>query len=300
MSEFKPRITIYYQTMVDLKPLIEDPLGLTHIHLSSIHFGKGNDNSPYIHLNNDDPRDSKMNIPWTQLAELKEKHNIKIVLMIGGAGGAYDTLFSDYNTYYPLLLELLEEKKDIIDGIDLDIEEGVDIAMVEKMLIDIKLKYPNYIISFAPLASSLSNDEQGMGGFSYKSIWNSSTCRNAITYFNGQFYGDYTKLTYDSCVKNGYPSQKVVMGMLYSPDPNQMESNYEELSNCVNAYGSKFGGAYIWEYSNDPNWLLRVSEIINNQSNNNQSNLLKFNNLCKQKISNLNNVCSKMNYCNIL
>ena len=262
----KPRITIYYQTLVDLQPVIDNPYGLTHVHLSSIHFGSNDDSSPYIHLNNNDPRDSKFNKPWEQLKELKDKHGVSIILMVGGAGGAYDTLFSNYTTYLPILIELLHEKKDIISGIDLDIEEGVDIAMVEKFMLDIKQEFPDYIISFAPLASSLSSDDGGMGGFSYKTIWNSETCKDNISYFNGQFYGDFTKDEYDSCVKNGYPSEKIVMGML-SSSQQQMEENYKELADCVAEYGANFGGTYIWEFANDPNWLPRVSNIINGEGN---------------------------------
>ena len=39
-----------------------------------------------------------------------------------------------------------------------------------------------------------------------------------ISYLNGQFYSDYSKEAYDEVVKNGYPSQKVVMGMLSGMD----------------------------------------------------------------------------------
>ena len=55
------------------------------------------------------------------------------MLMIGGAGGAYTELFRDFKRYYPLLKQLLS-KKTFIGGIDLDIEESVDINQV-KMLI---------------------------------------------------------------------------------------------------------------------------------------------------------------------
>ena len=43
------RIIYYYQTFTGLKPILNKDI-VTHIHLSSIHFGTNSDNSPYIHL----------------------------------------------------------------------------------------------------------------------------------------------------------------------------------------------------------------------------------------------------------
>ena len=56
------RIIIYYQTFVDLTSLInliKDNTNtiITDITLASIHFGYNNDNTPYIHLNNNPPSD---------------------------------------------------------------------------------------------------------------------------------------------------------------------------------------------------------------------------------------------------
>ena len=46
------KIIYYYQTFSGLQNLINDSnLVVTHIHLSSIHFGKDENNQKYIHLN---------------------------------------------------------------------------------------------------------------------------------------------------------------------------------------------------------------------------------------------------------
>ena len=46
------RIILYYQTFTSLKPILRKPVYVTHIHVSSIHFGTNPDSSLYIHLNN--------------------------------------------------------------------------------------------------------------------------------------------------------------------------------------------------------------------------------------------------------
>ena len=73
-----------------------------------------------IYLNDNLPDDPKFNTMWMETKEIFDQGKI-ILLMVGGAGGAYSELFSDFKTYYPLLRDLLREKT-YIGGIDLDIE----------------------------------------------------------------------------------------------------------------------------------------------------------------------------------
>ena len=58
LNKNSKRIVIYYQTLIDLNPLIslikeKQQQILTHITLASIHFGINQNNEPYIHLNDD-------------------------------------------------------------------------------------------------------------------------------------------------------------------------------------------------------------------------------------------------------
>ena len=115
------KIIFYYQTFKSLKPVLIKDTVVTHIHVSSVHFGTNTDGSPYIHLNDNDPDWSGFDTLWQELLEAKQL-GIKIVLMVGGAGGAFTDLFSNFEVYYGFLKKLLEEK-DIFDGIDLDVEE---------------------------------------------------------------------------------------------------------------------------------------------------------------------------------
>ena len=126
------RIIFYYQTFTDLKPILYKDTPLTHIHLSSIHFGIDDNKKNYIHLNDHNPFDSIFDNVWNQL-EIACKLDIKIVLMLGGAGGAYNVLFSDFEVYYKLLYNLIKSKP-FITGIDLDIEEYTPLDDVKKLI----------------------------------------------------------------------------------------------------------------------------------------------------------------------
>jgi len=239
------RIIYYYQTFVGLKDILDSTNAVTHLHVSSIHFGKTN-NIPYIHLNDNVPNDSLFDSLWLDLKQAKEL-NIKIVLMVGGAGGAFQTLFSDFDTYYPLLKNLINDKRDLIDGIDLDIEEYVDIKNVEKLIHILKSDFGrDFIITMAPVQYSMENDTPGMGGFVYKDIY--STCGNMIDYFNVQCYSDYSFNSYDTIIKNGYPEDKIVMGSISSQN---LDSNLNTVKQCINVY-PKFGGVFNWEYFDSP------------------------------------------------
>jgi len=130
------RIIYYYQTFSnDLTPIIENTK-CTHIHIASIHFGTNTNNTPYIHLNNNIPDDKIYNKVWSEAKELNS-NGTKILLMIGGAGGGYTTLFSDFETYYKLLYTTLKERP-FISGVDLDVEEYLGDDALEKIQMFIK------------------------------------------------------------------------------------------------------------------------------------------------------------------
>ena len=66
------------------------------------------------------------------------------------------------------------------------------------------------VISMSPIQFSLETDVPGMGGFCYKDLLKT----NLIDYFIGQFYTDFTLDAYKECVNNGYPTEKLVIGMI--------------------------------------------------------------------------------------
>ena len=57
---------------------------------------------------------------------LLAERGVSIRLMVGGAGGAFIELFNNFEGYYPLLHDTLVSRP-WISGIDLDVEEDVDI-----------------------------------------------------------------------------------------------------------------------------------------------------------------------------
>lgn len=249
MLNFSSRIIYYYQTFIPITLyLFTDPF-ITHIHLSSIHFGNNTDGSPYIHLNDYPPDNKEFDEVWKNM-ELSNKSGIKNILMIGGAGGAFQVLFSDFEIYYKLLYNTI--KKYPIAGVDLDIEEYVNINDVKKLINRIDKDFgKDFIISMAPVSYALQSNSSGMGNFSYKTLFNSSEGKR-IDYFNGQFYGDYNYDSYKSVIDNGYPPDKINMGMLSGDIQSQ---NFTKICNTIKNLSrtyNNFGGVFVWEYIDSP------------------------------------------------
>ena len=104
----------------------------------------------------------------------------------------------------------------------------------------------DFIITMAPVSESLISDGPGgFGGFSYKSLYESKEGGH-ICWFNAQCYGSYTLDTYDSIIKNGYPPEKVVFGMI--------GGNYGDFNNSLNEIKKvkdkykDMKGVFVWEY----------------------------------------------------
>lgn len=247
------RIIYYYQTFCGLSDILNSsPSSVSHIYLASIHFGTNNDGSPYIHLNDHPPGDPTFDNVWKEL-ELAHEMGIKIMVMMGGAGGAYQDLFSNFDVYYSLLQKMIQSHT-IICGIDLDIEETVDLNNVKMLIQKLDQDFGNdFIITMAPLSGSLVSDEYpGMGGFKYKDLFKTAIGQR-INWFNGQFYGNYTAAEYDAIVNNGYNPSKIVMGMLSGNyDPTSFKNALLEINKCCTKYQENFGGAFVWEYDDCP------------------------------------------------
>ena len=255
------KIIFYYQTFKSLKPVLVKDTVVTHIHVSAVHFGINSDNSPYIHINDNDPDWSGFDSLWTELNQAK-KLGVKIVLMVGGAGGAFTDLFSNYEVYYNLLKQLLT-KDNIFDGIDLDVEETTSIDDIKKLINRIDTDFgKDFIISMAPVAYSLQSDSPGMGGFVYKDLFQAPEGKR-INYFNGQFYYDLSEQAYINVINNKYPPEKIVFGMESGQDINNVQTIVSELTDKY----TDFGGVYVWEYfsayKNDPyQWAVIMNNVM--------------------------------------
>ena len=241
------KVSYYYQTFVGLDKLMTHPEDVTNIIVSSIHFGKDKNGEKNIYLNDNLPNDKIFDKLWKQTEELF-KRNVTITCMVGGAGGAYQELFSDFDTYYPLLVNMIRSKP-CITGIDLDIEESVKIDDVRMLINRITADFgDDFIITMAPVSSSLESDGLGMGGFCYKDLYNSEEGKY-INWFNCQCYYSYSLDTFDKIVKNGYPSNKIIMGM----ESGQFtDSSFVDEIKKIRKVYPDMGGVYDWEYLNAP------------------------------------------------
>ena len=256
IDKSNPKIIYYYQTFTGLKNILHPNPTVTHIHLSSIHFGNS-DNNYYIHLNDNNPDNKIFDELWKELT-LAHSYGIKIVLMIGGAGGAYIDLFNNFDIYYKLLCDMLN-KYSIINGIDFDVEESIGLKNIEMLINKMKNDYNHFTFSMAPIQSSLMRDINGMGGFVYKDLYNSNVGQY-IDYYNTQFYYDYSKDCYDTIIKNEYNSKKIVMGMISSQN---IDENYNIIKLLFKKYKNDFGGVFFWEYCQAPiNWDTTIHELF--------------------------------------
>lgn len=244
------KVCYYYQTFKGLDKLLADPSIIDVIIVSSIHFGTNKDSTPYIHLNNLAPTDDAFDTVWKQTKELAS-NNTEILLMVGGAGGGYQEFFSSYSVCLAMLIDLIKTHN-WISGIDLDIEEEVSLDNIEMLICDLHVEFgDNFIITMAPLSSSLMFDDQGMGGFSYKDLYR-SCAGEFITRFHVQAYGEYSFKTFDAMVNNGYPAKKLILGMLSG------QFNTETFKDALTEVGkikAKYndaGGVFDWEYFDAP------------------------------------------------
>lgn len=233
----------YYQTFVGLKNMTN----YTHVHVASLHFGVTPDNQPYIHLNNLSPNHPSFDKVWEELADFNRSGGT-VVLMIGGAGGGYQTLFDKYQDCNILLKNLLINKQNIIDGIDFNVEEPATIDNLTRLAGDLCSDFSHLFFTAAPLSSSLAQDIPGMGGFIYNDLEIAFVKHNiTIDYYNWQFYGVYTVNEYNRVVANGYRPDRIIMGQLAPQDLNAIIPVIKQL---YDQYGRDFGGVFTWEYNN--------------------------------------------------
>ena len=245
-----PRVVCYYQSTSNLDPILQPGTYVNVLIVSSLHFGTTkSDGSPYIHLNNEDPDAKEFDTLWSQTKTAHEQ-GIKVMLMLGGAGGAYEVLFGNFKEYYGLLKNTIQ-KRPWITGIDLDIEEPVQLDQVQKLIQCIYEDFgPTFTITMAPVAGALQSDGSGPYGLNYKDIM--STEGERISWFNVQFYCDsFNEESYKSIINNGYPASKIVMGMWAKEMPSSAADTVNSLANVY----SDFAGVDLWRYDDiqDPN-----------------------------------------------
>lgn len=79
-----------------------------------------------------------------------------------------------------------------MDGLDLDIEEQVDVSCPLNLLRRLNQDFgTNFILTMAPVATDLQPSEYGLGGFSYSSLDSQATASGKpngklVNWYNGE------------------------------------------------------------------------------------------------------------------
>jgi len=263
------RTIYYYQKDVGLDQVINNPEHVDEIIISSIHFKNKR------MILNDDVVESKVHYQLLEQAEELFNSGVHISLMIGGAGKAFKELFNNVNHYYTLLNNFLKTHP-FITGVNLDVEETVNIEDLVHLIAALRVDMgDNFKITLAPMASVMSEDVVGLGGFLYKELYN--RIGDCIDSFNVQSYGElsFNSLsadTYQNILDNGYPMEKINLGMLYS-DYNRATFDNALISIKQIQDINPDAGIFVWEYALAPPdniyhtmWANAIKNINNESS----------------------------------
>jgi chitinase len=254
------RVVVYYQTQysngssgtyVSPKPLLDRNTGVTDVLVAAIHLNS----NKVVHLNDDPPSAPKFVQMWKDLAAMQAR-GINVIGMVGGAAqGSFQRLDTEFDTYYPLLKNVITTYK--LNGVDLDVEENMSLTGVERLIDKLRADFgAGFLITLSPVASALSGGGN-LSGFSYDQLYRDRGA--SIAWFNGQFYNGWGNASntagYDRIISRGViPANKVVLGTLTSSANGGSGfvpiSTVQSTARSLVGKYSNFGGVAGWEYFN--------------------------------------------------
>ena len=257
-----PRLVVYYQTHHDssgnpisILPLTQPGIGVTHLIVAAIHI---NSDPEKLTLNDHPPSHPRNDTLWAELRVLQAT-GVKVLGMLGGAArGSYQRLDgsqAQFERYYCPLRDMLREKG--FDGIDLDVEEEMSLDGIIYLIDRIRDDFGrDFIITLAPVAMALLDEDRNLSGFSYHSLEIKRGCE--IAWYNVQFYCGWGDLSdtrmYDLMDRTGWTPIKLVVGMVTSPANGSGFVPFQQLGQVLMRlrgwYGGRFGGVAGWEYFN--------------------------------------------------
>ncbi|KAI2622152.1 glycoside hydrolase family 18 protein [Hypomontagnella submonticulosa] len=261
-SASTPRIVVYHQTihdpngnLISILPLITQPgISLTHIIVAAIHI---NEDPNGLTLNDHAHTDPRYITTWAEM-RIAQASDIKVLGMLGGAAkGSYTRLDQDQATferYYGPLYDLIRERD--LNGLDLDVEEPMSLAGIIRLIDRLRADFgPDFIITLAPVAAALLDPRRNLSGFDYEAL---EVMRGQqIAWYNAQFYcgwGDASNpVMYEMCMAKGWAPEKVVMGLVTTPENGPGMVPFETLGPTLAVLRHqfpKFGGVMGWEYFN--------------------------------------------------
>jgi len=276
-------LTADKRNLISLLPLLEQETKVTHVILASLHLH----DKPGIMRLNDDALDSPIyTVIWEEVKILQE-NGIKVMALLGGAAaGSYKRLNgteSEFYSYYHPLLRLIQQYN--LDGLDIDIEELVDISVPLRLINALHRDLgPSFLITMTPIVSALASEtEQNLSGFSYFELDALATVpgsdKKLVAWYNTMFYGHFQHgpPPYEAVMEAGWDPERVVMGVLDSRDGGQpntwvgVEGLMERIWKLKRAYPG-FGGIAGWEYFDAGSsekkdlqpweWVKRVGEVL--------------------------------------
>lgn len=150
-----------------------------------------------------------------------------------------------------------------IDGLDIDIEEEVDISVPLRLMNALHRDFgQDFIITMTPLSSALSSKTgQNLSGFSYFELDTLATVpgsdKKLVSWYNAMFYGNFPRgpPTYDAVIDAGWDPDRIVMAVLDNSEngpPNGFRY-IEDLQSSIEGFKEiypEFGGVAGWEYYN--------------------------------------------------
>jgi chitinase len=250
------KVVVYYQTQYNggsyVSPLglTQNGTGITDVVVAALHL----DADGVVHLNDDPPDSSRYTQMWADLSSMQSQ-GVRVEVMVGGAAqGSFQRLDTDFDTYYPLLRDVISTYH--LDGVDLDVEESMSLAGIERVIDALRSDFGSgFTITLAPVGSALSGGGN-LSGFSYDQLY--ADRGSEISWFNAQLYNGWGSLadtsSYDQIIGHGVvPPGKVVAGTVTSPANGSgyvdMPTLQSTLRSLVGEYPS-FAGVDGWEYFN--------------------------------------------------
>ncbi|WP_372667310.1 glycosyl hydrolase family 18 protein [Amycolatopsis kentuckyensis] len=268
------RVVVYYQTIYNgstyVSPLPLRDAGATDVIVGAIHL----DANSVVHLNDDPPNAAKFTRMWQDLATLRGQ-GVHVLAFVGGAAaGSFQRLETQFDTYYPVLRNLIRTYS--LSGIDLDIEEHMSNAALNKVIDALRADFgSSFLITLAPVATELSGGG-GLSGLSYDTLYRDRGAQ--ISWFNAQFYCGWGSLSstsgYDNIIRRGVvPASKVVAGTVTNPANCSGYVDMSTLQSTVRSLKGKyadFGGIDGWEYFNSlpggtsapQQWAQQIAPVV--------------------------------------
>ncbi|KIY67098.1 glycoside hydrolase family 18 protein [Cylindrobasidium torrendii FP15055 ss-10] len=260
MSDIDNRVVMYYQThyrngaFVSPLPMIGY---VTHVLLAAFHLNMGNVGPDIVHLNDYMPSADYFAPMWPELAQV-QGNGTKVMGMLGGAaGGTYDCLTDElFDTYYPPLRDVILDYN--LDGMDLDVEQWVSPAVIERIITTMKSDFGDeFIITLAPVATALT-EGGNLSGFNYIDL--EAKLGHLISFYNAQFYSgfgsffpedQYVKIVeYEQGIDPGRITATVLTNSANGYGYISTDSVVASIKNLMTKYGTQWGGVGGWEYFN--------------------------------------------------